>query len=144
MGALSKAGKTKEQAEAIVGRPIQAWTSSDLERLKAWITPPPVDAKPSQMDAPPEDWQPGETPPVEDDPRPSPLTPEKPPGPYIGRVQQSKMISAWRDAGKPDDFVKEHLATVYGIEHTHEVPLRFYDVILSWCFDKAMNPGVGA
>ena len=58
MAAISKAGKTREDAEKLVGRAVPAWTSSDLDRLRAWIEPkaeplaPPVVA-PALPIAPP-------------------------------------------------------------------------------------------
>jgi ERF superfamily protein len=39
MGRLAKLGKTREQAEEFVGRPVSEWTDADLQNLKQWVTP---------------------------------------------------------------------------------------------------------
>lgn len=39
MGDLAKAGKTRQDAEAKVGRPLTDWTEADLAALKDWIRP---------------------------------------------------------------------------------------------------------
>lgn len=39
MADLQRGGKTKEQVEAFLGKPIQKWTSGDLAKLKEWIAP---------------------------------------------------------------------------------------------------------
>lgn len=36
MGWLAKQGKTKEQAEGLVGRSVKDWTAADLAQLKTW------------------------------------------------------------------------------------------------------------
>ncbi len=36
------AGKTKEQAEEQVGKPVAEWTAADIETVRAWIEPPEV------------------------------------------------------------------------------------------------------
>lgn len=38
MGWLAKQGKTKVQAEELVGRSVKDWTTADLAQLKAWAT----------------------------------------------------------------------------------------------------------
>lgn len=40
MGELKKAGKTKEAAEAHVGKPLPSWTAEDVAKLVAWIESP--------------------------------------------------------------------------------------------------------
>lgn len=37
VGRLASYGKTREEAERLLGRKVPEWTSSDMERLKAWI-----------------------------------------------------------------------------------------------------------
>ena len=37
VGRLASHGKTREEAEKFLGRKVPEWTSSDLDRLKAWI-----------------------------------------------------------------------------------------------------------
>jgi hypothetical protein len=39
MAALAKAGKTREEAEKIAGRPVTEWTGADLAKLREWIEP---------------------------------------------------------------------------------------------------------
>lgn len=39
MGRLSQLGRTKEEAEKFVGRPVHEWTVADLGRLKQWAQP---------------------------------------------------------------------------------------------------------
>lgn len=40
MGELKKAGKTKEAAEGLVGKPLPSWTAEDVAKLVAWIAAP--------------------------------------------------------------------------------------------------------
>lgn len=44
VGEIAKAGKTKEAAEALVGRPLQKWTTADLDKIRKWIVPPAAPA----------------------------------------------------------------------------------------------------
>lgn len=37
---LASFGKTREEAEAFLGKPVPRWTVGDLARLKAWVRPP--------------------------------------------------------------------------------------------------------
>lgn len=39
VGKLARHGRSREEAEAFLGRPVAAWTTSDLERLAAWVKP---------------------------------------------------------------------------------------------------------
>jgi ERF superfamily protein len=39
MGRLAKLGKTREDAEAFVGRKVSEWTSADIDNLKEWVKP---------------------------------------------------------------------------------------------------------
>lgn len=37
---LANFGKTKDEAESFLGKPVSRWTVNDLARLKAWVLPP--------------------------------------------------------------------------------------------------------
>jgi hypothetical protein len=37
VGRLARLGRTREDAERYIGRPVQAWTAADLARLAAWV-----------------------------------------------------------------------------------------------------------
>lgn len=39
MGRLAKLGKTREEAEAFVGRKVSEWTDADISNLKEWVKP---------------------------------------------------------------------------------------------------------
>lgn len=39
VGKLAKHGRTREEAEHYLGRPVREWTGEDLERLSAWVRP---------------------------------------------------------------------------------------------------------
>lgn len=47
-----KQGRTREAAEAHIGRPVSKWTAADLRELRTWASPPddvgPSDADPSE------------------------------------------------------------------------------------------------
>lgn len=44
VAAITKAGKTKKEAEKLVDRPVQKWTTSDLDKLREWLKPKSANA----------------------------------------------------------------------------------------------------
>uniref|UniRef100_A0A6H1ZZ75 Putative Erf family protein n=1 Tax=viral metagenome TaxID=1070528 RepID=A0A6H1ZZ75_9ZZZZ len=52
--ALKKHGRTKQQAEAHLGRPLKEWTASDLQRIRDWLADD-VPAEEEPYDGPPDD-----------------------------------------------------------------------------------------
>jgi hypothetical protein len=45
LSAILKRGKTREEAEAHVGRPVREWTGADLDALREWLRGATVDAQ---------------------------------------------------------------------------------------------------
>ena len=56
VAALVRKGKTKEECEKLVGRPVQKWTTQDVDKLRAWIAPKPVE--PAKEEAKPDELKP--------------------------------------------------------------------------------------
>lgn len=40
VGALKKYDRTREEAEAFLGKPVQQWTNEDLDKLREWVDQP--------------------------------------------------------------------------------------------------------
>jgi hypothetical protein len=64
--AIIRRGRTREAAEAAVGRTVSEWTREDRATLRTWLTasPPPADdwGQAGPVDEPPEDVEPGAEP----------------------------------------------------------------------------------
>lgn len=51
MADLAKGGKTKEAVELFLGKPLKEWTATDLDKLRAWVTPASIDPVVSNEEA---------------------------------------------------------------------------------------------
>jgi hypothetical protein len=48
--ALAKYGRTRAQAEELLGRPVPDWTAADLDKLRDWLKPPATTKPPEVVD----------------------------------------------------------------------------------------------